>query len=228
MPIPTLPWRRRKARALGLTGAAFVCALMASAATITLLGNGHGASVRLDLEPIASHTTAAPPVLRSESTPDTVMPPVTQAQYAGKALIADPALVENTPLGPLPRIADDGRKPMQAYAAPAATGKLRIAIVMTGLGLSAKATQAALSGLPAAVTVGVLPYSSDAPRWLSAARASGHEVVLQVPMEPFDFPDSDPGPHTAAQRQRHRRQCRTPQLGAHPFHRLCRRHQSFG
>ena len=24
----------------------------------------------------------------------------------------------------------------------------------------------------------------------------GHEVLLEVPMEPFDFPDSDPGPHT--------------------------------
>ena len=122
--------------------------------------------------------------------------PITKPVYAGTALLADPALIENTPLGPMPRIADDGRKPMTAYAAPAAAGKFRIAIVMTGLGLSAKATQAAITGLPSAVTVGVLPYASDAPRWLSAARAAGHEVVLQVPMEPFDFPDSDPGPHT--------------------------------
>jgi polysaccharide deacetylase 2 family uncharacterized protein YibQ len=67
---------------------------------------------------------------------------------------------------------------------------------MSGLGLSAKATQNALSHLPAAVTVGVLPYASDAPHWLEAARAAGHEVLLEVPMEPFDFPDSDPGPHT--------------------------------
>jgi hypothetical protein len=185
----------RGARALAVTGAGLACVLMAAVATITLLGNRHGASVRLDLAPVASHA-AAPPVVRSDVTPDVVMPPVSQAQYAGKALIADPALIENTPLGPLPRVADDGRKPMTVYAAPAAAGKFRIAIVMTGLGLSARATQAALSGLPSAVTVGVLPYSSDAPRWLSAARAGGHEVVLQVPMEPFDFPDSDPGPHT--------------------------------
>jgi polysaccharide deacetylase 2 family uncharacterized protein YibQ len=128
--------------------------------------------------------------------PDTPMPPVTQVQHAGRALIADPALIENTPLGPLPRIADDGRKPMTAYGAPASPGALKIAIVMTGLGLSAKATEAAMSGLPAAVTVGLLPYASDAPRWLVAARAGGHEVMLEVPMEPFDFPDSDPGPHT--------------------------------
>ncbi|MFL5232537.1 MAG: divergent polysaccharide deacetylase family protein, partial [Microvirga sp.] len=28
----------------------------------------------------------------------------------------------------------------------------------------------------------------------------GHEVMLQVPMEPFDYPDSDPGPHTLTTR----------------------------
>ena len=182
------------ARALAVTGAAVICMAMAAAATITLLGNGHGASVQLELQPLVA--ASAPPMLRAEATPDTPMPVVTTVQHAGHALIADPALIENTPLGPLPRIADDGRKPMTAYAAPAASGKLRIAIVMNGLGLSAKATQTALAGLPAAVTVGLLPYASDAPRWLAAARAAGHEVLLQVPMEPFDFPDSDPGPHT--------------------------------
>ncbi len=182
------------ARALAVTGAAVICVAMAAAATITLLGNGHGASVRLDLTPLVA--ASAPPMLRAEATPDTPMPAVTKTQFAGRALIADPALIENTPLGPLPRIADDGRKPMTVYAAPAAAGKLKIAIVMSGLGLSAKATQTALAGLPPAVTVGLLPYSSDAPRWLTAARAAGHEVLLEVPMEPFDFPDSDPGPHT--------------------------------
>jgi polysaccharide deacetylase 2 family uncharacterized protein YibQ len=185
----------RGARALGLTSAGLACLLMAAAATITLLGRGHGALARLELLPPAQ-VHAAQPVLRSVATPDIPMPPVTQVQRAGRALIADPALIENTPLGPLPRIADDGRKPMSAYAAPAAAGKLKIAIVMMGLGLSAKATDAALAKLPSAVTVGLLPYGADAPRWLAAARGHGHEVLLEVPMEPFDFPDSDPGPHT--------------------------------
>ena len=61
---------------------------------------------------------------------------------------------------------------MTVYAAPAGNGKLRIAIVVTGLGLSAKATEAALAGLPSAVTVGVLPYASDEPHWLAAARTA--------------------------------------------------------
>jgi polysaccharide deacetylase 2 family uncharacterized protein YibQ len=31
---------------------------------------------------------------------------------------------------------------------------------------------------------------------VSKAREAGHEVLLEVPMEPFDYPDSDLGPHT--------------------------------
>ena len=28
------------------------------------------------------------------------------------------------------------------------------------------------------------------------SRVAGHEVMLDVPLEPFDYPDNDPGPHT--------------------------------
>ena len=125
---------------------------------------------------------------------------VTRLVYAGKELLADPALVENTRQGPLPRIADDGRRPMQAYAAPAAPpasgAKFKIAIVVSGLGLSATATKAALDGLPAAVTLGLAPYAGDVGQWAAQARERGHEILLEIPMEPYDFPDSDPGPHT--------------------------------
>jgi polysaccharide deacetylase 2 family uncharacterized protein YibQ len=31
---------------------------------------------------------------------------------------------------------------------------------------------------------------------VTSARAAGHEVLLQAPMEPFDYPDNDPGPQT--------------------------------
>lgn len=145
----------KAARALALAGAALVCVLMGTAATVTLLGGGPPVSARIALSPPPVREDA--PMLRAEPTPDTPMPAIKAVQRAGRALIADPALIENTPLGPLPRIADDGRKPMQAYAAPAANGKFRIAIVVMGLGLSAKATQAAISSLPPAVTVGLLP-----------------------------------------------------------------------
>ena len=32
--------------------------------------------------------------------------------------------------------------------------------------------------------------------WLNRARQDGHETILAVPMEPFDYPHSDPGPNT--------------------------------
>lgn len=118
--------------------------------------------------------------------------------YAGAALVADPALVENTPQGPLPRISDTGRTPLATYAgraAPAA-GKPKIAIVMLGFGASGDATASALSALPSAVTVGFAPRSGDMQSLVNDARARGHEVLLQLPMEPVDYPDSDPGPHT--------------------------------
>jgi len=117
--------------------------------------------------------------------------------YAGRALLADPALIENSAKGPLPRIADDGRKPMAVYAAPAPAGaKFRIAIVINGLGQSSSATKTALDALPAAITLGFVPYAADAQNWVAKARERGHEVLLQIPMESLDFPESDLGPQT--------------------------------
>jgi polysaccharide deacetylase 2 family uncharacterized protein YibQ len=124
-------------------------------------------------------------------------PQISQKVFVGRALIADPTLIENTPAGPLPRIAVDGTTPMRAYApAVPADGHPRIALVISGLGISAKATDAALKSLPAAVTLSFAPYESDVQRWVSQARDAGHEVLLEVPMESYDFPDSDLGPHT--------------------------------
>ena len=61
---------------------------------------------------------------------------------------------------------------------------------------AAPAMPAALASLPPGVTLGFAPYAGDVQHWVSQARQFGHEVVLEIPMEPFDFPDSDPGPHT--------------------------------
>ena len=130
--------------------------------------------------------------------PNTVVPPnINKAIYAGTALIADPDLIETTPNGPLPRIADDGRSPMNAYSPPVPNVQgPKIAIVVSGLGISAKATAAALATLPPGITLAFAPYADDVQRWVSEARKRGHEVLLEIPMEPYDFPDSDPGPHT--------------------------------
>lgn len=116
----------------------------------------------------------------------------------GGNLVFDPALAEDTPLGPLPRIAGDGRKPMDAYAPAvnAADHRPRIAIVLTGLGVSTEQTTVALGRLPPAITMAFSPFGDGAQAWVDKARGAGHEVLVEVPMEPFDFPDSDPGPRT--------------------------------
>ncbi|MFV2092726.1 MAG: divergent polysaccharide deacetylase family protein, partial [Hyphomicrobiales bacterium] len=116
-----------------------------------------------------------------------------------RAPIAD--LVERSEFGALPRISADGRKPAQAYArpmAPAAGSRnmVRIAILIGGMGISTSGTSVAIQTLPPAVTLAFAPYGENLQSWVDRARGQGHEVMLQVPMEPFDYPDNDTGPHT--------------------------------
>jgi polysaccharide deacetylase 2 family uncharacterized protein YibQ len=101
------------------------------------------------------------------------------------------------PGGLLPVIAADGRTPFQAYARPFRdTGKPRISMVVGGLGLNAAATRAAIEKLPAEVTLSFVPYATGLQGWIDLARAEGHEVMLEIPMEPLDYPNNDPGPST--------------------------------
>lgn len=126
----------------------------------------------------------------------------TGAETGGSSVVstgADERLTEEGEHGPLPRVAKDGTRPMDVYgrkAAEGAMGQPRIAIVVSGLGLSQTATQEAIRVLPPDVTLAFAPYGNSLSRWVSRARQEGHEVLLQLPLEPFDYPDNDPGPHT--------------------------------
>src|SRR5690606_15597580 len=101
------------------------------------------------------------------------------------------------PDGPLPSIASDGRVPAQAYARPfRANGRPRVALIVGGLGLNAVTTRAAIERLPAEVTLSFVPYAEGLQAWIDMARAHGHEVMLEMPMEPTGYPDNDPGPYT--------------------------------
>ncbi|MEK9646871.1 MAG: divergent polysaccharide deacetylase family protein, partial [Alphaproteobacteria bacterium] len=124
------------------------------------------------------------------------LPPVRKdAQFR---LAPDPDLVQETSSGSLPQRSSEGRAPWRVYAKPFDTAdkRPRVAIVVTGLGLSAAATESAIQGLPGAVTLAFAPYTTDLNRWISLARAAGHEVLLNVPMEPINYPAYDPGPQT--------------------------------
>jgi polysaccharide deacetylase 2 family uncharacterized protein YibQ len=71
-----------------------------------------------------------------------------------------------------------------------------VALVITGLGLSTRPTRAAIEDLPAGVTLSFSPYSRNLAAWIAQARAEGHEVLLDLPLEAVTYPDDDPGPHT--------------------------------
>lgn len=101
------------------------------------------------------------------------------------------------PNGALPVIATDGRVPAQAYARPfRSNGKPRVALIVGGLGLNAVTTRAAIERLPAEVTLSFVPYADNLQSWIDQARAQGHEVLIEMPMEPSGYPDNDPGPYT--------------------------------
>ncbi len=89
------------------------------------------------------------------------------------------------------------QSPLQRFAQPTATtAKAVIALVLYDLGQRQAPTNAAIAGLPAAVTLALSPYGSDLADWAEKARAAGHEVLIEVPMQPLDYPQSDYGPLT--------------------------------
>ena len=111
----------------------------------------------------------------------------------------DPRLLENSRYGMIPKTAD-GLKPFTAYAGEADRAKAAkmpvVAVVVGGLGVGAAKTVEAILKLPAAVTLAFTPYGSDPTKLVERARMQHHEILLQVPMEPYDYPDNDPGPQT--------------------------------
>ena len=111
----------------------------------------------------------------------------------------DQRLLEKSRYGMIPVVAD-GLKPFTAYAAEADRAKAAkmpvVAIVVGGLGVGAAKTTDAIMKLPAAVTLAFTPYGSDPAKLAERARAQRHEILLQIPMEPYDYPDNDPGPQT--------------------------------
>ena len=113
------------------------------------------------------------------------------------AHLPEDAALEDSAFGALPVRADDGRRPMDIYARPWSgdRGK-RIALVIGGLGLSQTGSHRAIETLPPEITFAFAPTGNSLERWMRAARKKGHELLVQVPMEPFGYPSINPGPRT--------------------------------
>lgn len=149
-------------------------------------------------------TSSGPQILRVQPSSDSATGPIivrdptsNKGQDLRVAHLPDRDLVEQTETGLLPVRAADGRRPFDVYARPwSGTRGARVAIVIGGLGVSQTGTQAAISKLPPEVTLAFASGGNSLDRWMSQARQKGHEIVMQVPLEPFDYPNVDPGRNT--------------------------------
>ena len=151
-------------------------------------------------QPVGVQTVAVPPPVA----PPPGLPPPPESETASITLVDVPVaeLVEESQYGPLPKVATDGRRPIDVYARPskyavkAADAPPRIAVLINGMGLSDGATAEAIKDLPAPISVAYGAYGRNLQDWVEKARQEGHEVLLQIPLEPLDYPTNDPGPHT--------------------------------
>lgn len=181
---------------------------VAGITALAMLASGGGApsadegpNVVITIQGPNASPEAPPEAAHSASKP--VEPPqatdITNALVAANGtIVIEPALLAPSADGAVPVIAPDGRKAMHVYAArfDAADTRPRVAIVLSGLGLSDQTTQLAIDKMPPGSTLSFSPYGQNLQNWVAAARAKGHEVLLELPMEPFNFPDDDPGTHT--------------------------------
>jgi uncharacterized protein len=111
------------------------------------------------------------------------------------------AVTETSDVGMLPRIASNGKKPSEAYAKTVSMGIIhseapKIIIILGGMGLNDKLTRQAAKDLPAEISFAFAPYGTDLQAQVDKVRALGHEVLLQLPLEPVGFPVTNPGPKT--------------------------------
>ncbi len=211
-----LPWKK-------LFSAVCVIGIFGASAMIALRDRpfrtpGQITAETADAKPATAEATQAPPanVARAEkpasagpaiihvdpSTADknsvvVIRDPSALTQNPRFAHVPDPALLEESPYGRLPVRAADGRRPFDVYARPwSGSSGAKVAIVIGGLGLSQTGTQAAIAKLPPTITLAFAPLGNSLNRWMVDARNSGHEIVMQVPLEPFDYPSINPGRNT--------------------------------
>ena len=84
-------------------------------------------------------------------------------------------------------------EPLRKPAAVAARSASTVTILVVGLGLGEAATRAAI-GLPAEVALAFSPYGARTVEWQREAREAGHEVLVELPVEPADPARADAGP----------------------------------
>lgn len=99
------------------------------------------------------------------------------------------------PYGQVPAISSSGMTPLSAYKHPFSinNGKTAVSIIIGGLGVNRAITQQAIDDLPSEVTLSFAAHSSGLQGWVNKARAKGHEVLIEIPLESNQFDASEPG-----------------------------------
>jgi uncharacterized protein len=168
-----------------------------NSSVLAVEGGKSGANIRQTITEDGSVVTTYSPKDRDSNGAVMLQPDGTRREDPRFPGVPYDALLEDSEQGRLPIVGPDGLKPLEYYGRPwsGARGP-RVAIVVGGLGLSQTGTQNAIRDLPEEITLAFAASGNSLQRWLQEARRNGHEVLLQVPMEPFDYPDNDPGPAT--------------------------------
>ncbi len=167
-------------------------------------GAGQGADQKKSLNELAAGDAAG----NVAPGAGVVVPATTKDAFAalspapkGTPLKAAPnyEMIEETDMGMLPRISDKGQTPFNEYSRPYEGKKSdqpRVAVIVSGLGHSRAATDAAINNLPPEISLAIDSYARGVSYWMDRAREVGHEVLLTLPLESATFPFEDPGPGT--------------------------------
>lgn len=208
----------RFSRAAVLSGVAVLAVVAGSAAIALRDDNFRTPVVEVAVEPpkpAPVETAPAPPVATVQTKPDG--PSIIKVQpseessgssvvvLSGSEAMKDPrvahlpdrAMIEDSADGPLPKRDASGRRPFDVYARPWSNARgARVAIVIGGLAVSQTGTQQAINTLPPEVTLAFASQGNSIGRWMTTARQRGHEILMQLPLEPFDYPNINPGQNT--------------------------------
>jgi polysaccharide deacetylase 2 family uncharacterized protein YibQ len=196
-------------RALGLAWAAALALLAGGVGTLAWLG------------PLPEPPAAEAPVVQEApaSPPAPAVPPEPQAPAAAAptpaAAVAlavpeqpapgappviappEPALLEASRHGMVPRLGPENRTSIRAYARPfdRSDTRARIGIVINNIGLNGQFSEDAIRSLPGGVTLAFSPYAARPEPLQDRARARGMEMLVALPLEPQGFGQhADPGP----------------------------------
>lgn len=196
LPLHGLPPNQQPAQSSDLDTKNEAASQVSSAAGMSATRPAAGANVERTVTDNGTVVTKYSPKARGGSGPLLIDTPRV-GQDPRMAATPNELLLEDSPQGRLPTVGPDGLRPVDQYARPWSGARgTRIAIVVGGLGLSQTGTQRAIRELPGEITLAFAATGNSLQRWMQEARRDGHEILLQVPLEPFDYPSNDPGPGT--------------------------------